>query len=68
MHEVGVTAGREEFNVSAYFRTVGGPTQGGNEVCQVLTLTFASVMLKFSFDCVTFMKHTQEHKSNVNAN
>lgn len=61
MHEVGVTAGREEFNVSAYFRTVGGPTWGGNEVCQVLTLTFVSVMLKFSFDRVAFMKRTHKN-------
>lgn len=68
MHEVGVTAGREEFNVSAYFRTVGGPTQGGNEVCQVLTLTFAFLMLKFSFDRIAFMKHTQEHNCNTNDN
>lgn len=59
MHEVAVTAGRVEFNVSTYLETGAGILLW--ELLEVFTLTFLSVVLLFSFSSVAFLNHTQEH-------
>lgn len=59
MHEVAVTAGRVEFNVSTYLETGAGILAW--EFLEVFTLTFLSVVLLFSFSSVAFLNHTQEH-------